>query len=677
MPITGTTIIIGSLLLAAFLFCFNDRFRTELGRTANRWKILIFGPAFLYLFVAAFAGIDMTNSMVPGALAGALQIFMLMFIMVIQWVAMMWIMARPRIDWYMPGEGMDNLTWDDYVGNDEIRDKVKDLMDFIENPDKFRKMGAKLPKGILMQGPPGVGKTYLARIIANMAGIPIAICESSSMQSPFVAVGALMVKSLYKKLNKYARHYGAALVFFDEIDAIGMSRSGPNGGMGAPVMGFMGGGSGGILNALLGCMDGINSTEPFLRRLGRRFGLITKKLEPVTVITIGATNAPLSALDAALIREGRFDWKITVTASGDKGREEQIRYFLKKRKHDDSVEVARLVSDFRNDTPVTIDAVINDAMIRAIRDNRDAITYNDIMTSLWDRNFGLRSPITLGDLDEHRVAEHEAGHALMAVLWPMTGWSCWGAGIVPRSGALGMVVSKPWKEIYTATQEDLSRNILLSVGSRAVEELRMGIKMNGFSGDLGQATNVALHMLAAYGMGNRLLSFSSINQATNPALIADAELLLKAHLELARELVKENDAAVKAVAEALKEHKELDGRQVQKLVVDNVVTADWETMKVWERVSKIVKRLKEEARGKRLRARLRDQILERTALTAVRNLEKSQKGSAGDTTTDTAALIEAAEQAIGVLGLDDEDDIVAEPVTAGEGDNAPAGVTAH
>lgn len=689
MPTTGSIIVLGSLLLAAFLFCFNDRFRTELGRSARRWKMLVFGPAIIYLFVAAFAGFESTNEMIPGAIGAALQIFLMMFAMVIQWVAMMWIMARPRIDWYMPGEGMDNLTWDDYVGNDEIRDKVKDLMDFIENPKKFRAKGARLPKGILMQGPPGVGKTYLARIIANMAGIPIAICESSSMQSPFVAVGALMVKALYRKLNKYARQYGAALVFFDEIDAIGMSRSGPGGNQAnGGGFSFFGGGSGGILNALLGCMDGINSTEPFVRRTLRRFGLVKSKLEPVTVITVGATNAPLSALDPALIREGRFDWKITATASGDKGREEQIRYFLSKRQVDETVEVPRLVSDFRGDTPVTIDSVINDAMIRAIRDGRDTIGYADIMTSLWDRNFGLRSPITLGDLDIVRVAEHEAGHALMAVLWPMTGWSCWGAGIVPRSGALGMVVSKPYTEIHTATQEDLSRNILLSVGSRAVEELRMGIKMNGFSGDLSQATNTALGMLAHYGMGEALLSFGTINQATNPALLRDAELIVRAHLELAKELVKENDAAVKAVAAALADRKELDGREVQTIVLAHVVTKDWKEQKIWARASKIIKRLKDEARAKRLRTRLSDQITERVAMAAVRAIENGTSrdeetkaaivaagagfggGLPGESAIDAlvepelrgapagaldvAALIKAAEAAVGLLNAEDD-----------------------
>jgi cell division protease FtsH len=600
--LTGIILTTLGLLSLVGMFCFNDRFRTELGRTAFKWRWIVLIPAAVYGLASVFLGLATTNALVPGALGAALQIFMMMFMMVIQWVAMMWIMARPKIDWYMPGETLDDLTWDDYVGNDEIRDKMKDLMDFLQNPEKFRSMGAKLPKGILMRGEPGVGKTYLARIIANEAGVPIAICESSSMQSPFVAVGALMIKSLYKKLRKHAETYGASMVFFDEIDAIGMSRGGQQGAGGA-MTAFMGGGAGGgILNALLGCMDGINSNEGFIKKTLRRFNLVTKKPNPVTVITIGATNAPLSALDPALIREGRLDWKITVTTAGDEGRKQQIEYFLKKRPHDETVDVKDLVSDFRGETPVAIDTSLNNAMIRAIRAGREKMSYNDIIMSLWDRNFGLPSPITLGELDKERVAYHEAGHALIAALWPMTGWSCWGASILPRDGALGMVVTKPFADVHTATEEDLSRRILLAVASRAVEELVLKIKMNGFSGDLQSATGVAVAMLSTYGMGDDLISYAALGQQTSNEVTGPAKMIIKAHLELAKELVSENMDVVEEIAQRLLEKRDLDGHEVRKIAEAKAVTS--KDISIFERSKGHLERVKEDAKAKKIQERI-------------------------------------------------------------------------
>jgi cell division protease FtsH len=567
----GLLITFVSLASAAALFCFNDKFRKEFFRTAWSLRILVGAPVIVYLGSSALLGSETVKGMLPMVLMMTMQLAFMMFAMIMQWVAMMWIMSRPRIDWYMPGETYDELTWDDYVGNDEIRDRMRLLLDFIQYPEKYRKQGAKLPKGVLLLGPPGVGKTYLARIIANQAGVPIAICESTSLQSPFMAVAALSVKALYRKLRKLSAQYGASMVFFDEIDAIGMSRNRGGGGqMGLGMMGgFMGGGAGGILNALLGCMDGINSNEGFLKKTGRRFGLVGKgaKPAPLTVITVGATNAPIESLDSALVREGRFDWKFHVTTSGDKGRREQIAYFLRNRPHDNTVDVDRLVSDFRGSTPVTIDSVLNNAVIKAVADRRTVINYNDVREALWDKYFGTPEPIDLNELDAERVAYHEAGHGIIDVLYPMHGWACFGATIEPRGKALGMVMSQPNVELHTMTKEDLCRRILVAVASRAVEELRLGIEMNGHSGDLNQATNAAVAMLAQYGMGEHYISFAGLGQPTHPAVVTEAERLLRAHRILARRIVEVEMEAVEALAKALLQHKSIDGREVERIVL--------------------------------------------------------------------------------------------------------------
>lgn len=571
MTIIGLVLTFVSLVSAAGLLCFNDKFRKEFFRTTWALRFLVGLPVVLYMLTTALMGSEKVNSMIPMVLMMSMQLLFMMFAMIMQWVAMMWIMARPRIDWYMPGETYDELTWDDYVGNDEIRERMRLLMDFIQSPEKYRAQGAKLPKGVLLLGPPGVGKTYLARIIANQAGVPIAICESTSLQSPFMAVAALSVKALYRKLRKLAGQYGAAMIFFDEIDAIGMSRQRGGGQMGIGMMGgFMGGGAGGgILNALLGCMDGINSNEGFMRKTGRRFGLVRKgnKPAPVTVITVGATNAPIESLDAALTREGRFDWKFHVTTSGDRGRREQVKYFLRNRPHNGTVDINRLVSDFRGSTPVTIDSVLNNAVIKAVAVGRTEISYDDVREALWDKLFGTPNPIDLNELDAQRVAYHEAGHGIIDVLYPMHGWACFGATIQPRGQALGMVMSQPNVELHTMTKEDLCRRILVAVASRAVEELKLGIEMNGHSGDLDQATKTAVAMLAQFGMGDHYISFAGLGMPTHQAVVTEAERLLRAHRILARQIVKDEMAAVEALANALIQKQSLDGREVEQIVL--------------------------------------------------------------------------------------------------------------
>lgn len=574
MTLIGLAIVLVSLTSTSALFCFNTRFRREFFRTAWSARMIVFLPVTVYGLSRLFLGAAVTKAMLPMALQMTLQMVFMMSAMILQWVAMMWIMSRPRIDWYMPGETTDQLTWDDYVGMDTVRKEMQILVDFVQNPDKYRKLGAKLPKGVLLLGPPGTGKTHMARILANTVNVPIAICESSSMQSPFMAIGALTIKSLYKKLRRYAHQYGASLVFFDEIDAIGMSRSGGGQQGGMPMMGmggFMGGGAGGILNALLGCMDGINSAEGFSVKTARRFGLIPsrRKPKPATVITIGATNAPLERLDAALIRPGRFDRKITVTVAGDKGRADQIAYFLRKRPKDKTVEIDRLTSDFRGRTPVEIDTILNLGVIKAVSGGKSELTYHDINQAQWDEDAGLPQPFDLNELDQNRVAYHEAGHGVVNVLYPIQGWKCFGATIIPRGKALGMVISRQEIELHTMTKEDLSRRLLMALASRCVETEHLGIEMNGFSGDLGQATAVAIQMVSAYGMGEHMLSYQSLNQQFAPNVVREAELLVRAHFQLAQRIIHDNMPGVHALADALKSRKELDGREVEAIVLSN------------------------------------------------------------------------------------------------------------
>ncbi len=571
--ITGIAFVTASILWLVWTFLFNDKFRAQMGRTANSLKYFFIVPTlFVGLSLMMFGKDNTVGTVLPMTLQFALQALMMMSMMILQWGAMMWMMSRPKIDWYMPGQTSDTLTWDDYVGMDDVRDRMKTLVDFIQNPQKYTSKGAKLPKGVLFLGPPGVGKTYLARIVACTVGVPIAICESTSMQSPFMAIGALMVKALYRKLRNLSLEYGAAIVFFDEIDAIGKSRSGAPGTMGVGMGGFMGGGAGGgILNALLGCMDGINDSEPWYIKTLRRFNLLSKKYVTRTpyVITMGATNAPIESLDSALVRDGRFDMKLHVGVAGDEGRRKQILYFIQKRRRPIEVTdiiIDRLVQDFSGLTPIEIDTTMNGAVINAVSAGRQVVTYRDLWDALIDKMYGAKEPITLLAEEQERVAYHEAGHGVCDVLLPMSGLKCSAATIVPRGKALGFVASRAFEERHTRTKEDITRRILTCLASRAVELQVLGIEMNGFTGDLNQATNMAVQMVASYGMGSRMISYAALGQFGAPNVTHEAELILRAHFKLVQQIIAENIEAVHALAKTLIKDQEIDGTEVERIV---------------------------------------------------------------------------------------------------------------
>ena len=377
-------------------------------------------------------------------------------------------------------------------------------------------------------------------------------------------MGNIKVMMLFRKARKLAKEYGACILFIDEIDAIGMARStslmGGNatgmsgsaeGGQKANMVMGMGGAGSGLLNELLLQMDPPPEDPSWWGKILRSLGLRRKKPEMPPVLTMGATNLA-ETLDAALLRPGRFDRKIVVEYPDADGRRDIIEYYLSKVKHE-PMPMDRMVSDTINYTPVAIRFIINEAVIHAHFDNRQAINYWDFSRAREMHEYGLRQPIRGMSFEERRrIAYHEAGHAYAAVkllrkqrLTKVT--------IIRHGNALGFAAWKPEEEIYTQSKEELLGRLQIALASRGAEELVLGIQMSGVTGDLASATGIATYMVGAYGMDNSFYSYLAFGPEAMRGgdMKKQVEAILAEEYRKVKHLLEQNRHAVIAIAEAL------------------------------------------------------------------------------------------------------------------------------
>lgn len=494
------------------------------------------------------------------------QILLYIFLAIIQFVAIFWFLGRPRLYWIDPGE--TGVTFDDYKGNKGVVEVARRIVTLLRGVRSFKRMGGQVSRGLLLIGPPGTGKSYLAQCMASEAGVPFAYLSAPSIQNMFFGVSNLIVMNIYRKARKKAKKYGACVVFIDEIDAIGMSRAGRQGGMAGGGFGGLWGGMG-ILNELLMQMDPPNIEHGFLNKLLRKLGLRTRKAEQPTVFTIGATNLA-EVLDPALLRPGRFDWKITVDPPDFEGRKEIIEYYLSKVKHDGNMPLDRMAGDTIGYSPVQIKHVINEAVVIAHFDGRQAVTYRDFQQALEVNEHGLRQPIRgLSQEEKRRIAYHEAGHAVaMYLLQPKE--PPVKATIIRHGRALGFVAPKPLEEKVTLVREEILADIQISLASRAAERLFLNTEMSGVVSDLMQATRAAAAYLGVYGMGGSLYSYLAFNSGQPDAqLKQQIEKLLDDQFQKVTRLLQEHRDAVVAVAEGLLEREELDRDEIRSIVEAN------------------------------------------------------------------------------------------------------------
>ncbi|HEU5438537.1 MAG TPA: AAA family ATPase [Ktedonobacterales bacterium] len=545
-----------------------DRSLDDFGRFVRRkWLWLILGGLFAWW--AIVNGLPQLTQLTPGSLLGFIvQMGLLIFVVIAQFIAIFWFIGRPRVYWVMPGE--TGYSFDDYKGNPEVLEAARRIVILLRGVKGFREMGGEISRGLLLVGPPGTGKSYLAQCISTEAGVPFGYASAASFRGMFWGMDVMIVKSLYRKARRYAREHGGCILFVDEFDAIGMSRSsqGNTMGMGGGMMGMMGGGSGG-LNELLMQMDPPPLSESWWKNLLRMVGMYRGKNQREPVLTIGATNLP-DSLDPALLRPGRFDRKIMVAPPTDAHRGEVIEYYLDKVKHD-PIDLNKLVSDMMGYTPVAIKHVINEAVVLAHFDGRHSITYRDLSDARETHEFGIRYPRSLSMLEKRRLAYHEAGHAVAHVkLTPR--FRVTRATITKRLGSNGeaYVAFKPTEEIVTQSADEVFAELQTLLASRAAEELFLETRLNGVGGDLHRATELALHYVSHWGMGSTFFSapatLAPSDIYTDPGLRREVEDLLRQAYTTVKALLEAHHAAVIAVAEALLVKEELDSDEILTLI---------------------------------------------------------------------------------------------------------------
>ncbi|RUS45070.1 AAA family ATPase [Cohnella sp. AR92] len=487
-----------------------------------------------------------------------------MVFMIIQFVAIFWFLARGRTYWILPGE--TGATWDDYRGNPEIVGNAKRIVTLLKGVKSFKDMGGEAIRGLLLCGPPGTGKSYLAQVIANEAQVPFAYASAPSFQNMFIGIGNLRVMRIYRKARKLAGIYGACIIFIDEIDAIGMKRQagGAAGGMG---MFGMGAGSG-LLNELLIQMDPPNIDSKRAKLL-RYLGLRRKKAERQAVLTIGATNLP-DVLDDALLRPGRFDRQLWVDSPDYDGRVDVFDYYLKKIRRERSLSPEKAALDTVGYSPAQIKHIVNESIIMAHQRGARAASYEDFRAAMETYEWGLKQPLRSMNEDEKRnIAYHESGHAVAQYLLKPHD-RIWKVTIIRRGSALGLAATKPMSERYNRSDSEILAGIQVALAARATEEEFLGKKFNGVTSDLRQATEMAGTYLGLVGMGDELFSWLATGGRAEGlrALRPKINRLLKDQMEQVKKLVRDHSEFVHLIAAELLKREDLTGEEIEEIYIN-------------------------------------------------------------------------------------------------------------
>lgn len=446
-------------------------------------------------------------------------------------------------------EQKTGVTFRDVAGQDEAKESVREIVDFLHNPGKYTSIGAKLPKGALLVGPPGTGKTLLAKAVAGEAGVPFFSLSGSDFVEMFVGVGASRVRDLFKQAQQSA----PCIIFIDEIDAIGKSRDSRYGGGNDEREQ--------TLNQLLAEMDGFDSSKG--------------------VLILAATNRP-EVLDKALLRPGRFDRRIIVDKPDLKGRLETLKVHSKDVLMDDSVDLDAIALATAGAVGSDLANIINEAAINAVKNGRRAVTQQDLFESVEVVIAGKeKKDRILGKEEKRMVAYHEVGHALITCLMK-NAEPVQKITIVPRTmGSLGYTMQVPEEEKYLLTKDELITKIVMLLGGRAAEEVVFHTVTTGASNDIERATKLARTMVSQYGMSDTfgLMGLESVesqyldgrsvlNCSDQTAAKLDDEVnkMLKEYYAKAKELLSENMECLDSVAEYLIDKETITGKEFMNIV---------------------------------------------------------------------------------------------------------------
>ena len=452
------------------------------------------------------------------------------------------------------------VTFDDVAGIDEVKEEVQEIVDYLRDPQKYTRIGAQIPKGVLLVGPPGTGKTLLARAIAGEADVPFFSISGSDFVEMFVGVGAARVRDLFRRAKEEAKGKRGVIIFIDEIDAVGRKRgAGIGGGHDEREQ---------TLNQLLSEMDGFEKNEH--------------------VIILAATNRP-DILDPALLRPGRFDRKITVPPPDSKGREAILKVHVRNKKLAPDVDLRVLARRTPGFVGADLENLCNEAALLAARRNKEFIDMKDFEDAIDRVIAGIeRKGRLLSEEEKVKIAYHEAGHALLGKLLPKAD-PVHRISIVPRGEALGYTLQLPLNDKYLFTKEELLDRMTGILGGRAAEELVFGEISTGAYDDLKKATEIAKRMVVSYGMSERVGPINLGQENGNVFLgvdlvlnrehsekmlgLVDEEIknIIESCYRRAKELLQRNLAALHKLARRLLEVEVLEGDQLDALLKDSLV----------------------------------------------------------------------------------------------------------
>ena len=446
-------------------------------------------------------------------------------------------------------EKATGITFKDVAGQDEAKESVQEMVDFLHNPKKYTEIGAKLPKGALLVGPPGTGKTLLAKAVAGEAGVPFFSLAGSDFVEMFVGVGASRVRDLFKEAQKVA----PCIVFIDEIDAIGKSRDAHYGGGNDEREQ--------TLNQLLAEMDGFDSNKGLL--------------------ILAATNRP-EVLDKALLRPGRFDRRIIVDRPDQKGRLEILKVHAKDVKMDESVDLDAMALASVGLVGSDLANIINEAAILAVKDKRKFVNQKDLFEAFELVAVGgkEKKDRAMSEKERRIVSYHEVGHALVSAL-QKDSEPVQKITIVPRTmGALGYTLQTPEEEKFLETKDELVAKIVTFMGGRAAEDIKFGSYTSGAANDIEQATKIARAMVTRFGMSEKfgMMGLATVESqyldgraslicGDNTAGQIDEEVLkmITDAYAKAKELLTENMESLDKISEYLFEHETITGKEFMKI----------------------------------------------------------------------------------------------------------------
>jgi cell division protease FtsH len=573
MSTTGIILCLLGLLGVNALLVFNDLFRRQILKTIKRLITYMVAPFTIWLIVRLALGDQVSGQVSEYVLLLCMTLIQAAFFSLFQIFLMFWAMGRPQVEWFMP-EDIKHYTWDDWIGEESIKDESKKMVKSLTNWKDYEKEGATPANAALIYGPPGTGKSHLAKVIASQVGLPCCIISSASLNGPFVAMGMLIVKSVVRQINKRADVYGGCVAFFDEIDAIGAKRGTTNT-MGM-IGGFMGGagGSNGALQTLLTSMSGASSGENWLLKMKKRWGLADRSKKTVRRIQwLAATNIDPDHLDDALVRSGRFgSIRIYIGPPNGASREKQFHYFLRNKNVANDIEYQQLVQLSRGMSGADIETICDATARTVIYERKDGeekrpIQFKDLWREIRIKKWGLPSAVVLSEEAKWSTAVHEAGHAIAVVDYPPNGQVCAGATLRPRENFLAAVFRELEKdELVDTCEEDCFRAMLISVNSRPCEELVLHAKTTGVTSDFNQATTIALNMVELYGMGEHIYSRLALGNEHSPEAIEEAKVMVDAVYIFAKKYSAERKDAAIAMAQELRDKIDMTGPEVIDLV---------------------------------------------------------------------------------------------------------------